>query len=104
MSKEDLILAELEEVIDPEVGVNVVDLGLIYEVKADQEGTASIKMTLTIPECPLADEIVSNVKQAALKAEGIHKVDVELVFEPKWSPAKMNDLAKEQIRARHSMA
>lgn len=103
MKVEDKIWSALEEVLDPEVGVNIVDLGLVYEIKADDAGRAHIEMTLTIPQCPLADEIVKNVKEAAAAVSGVKEVDVALVWEPKWSPARMNDRAREEIRARRSL-
>lgn len=99
----DHIWTALEEVIDPEVGVNIVDLGLVYEVDVDHTGKANIKMTLTIPECPLADHIVAQVKQAGKSVPGVNEVNVQLVWEPKWTPAMMNDKAREEIRARRSV-
>ncbi|WP_159887501.1 metal-sulfur cluster assembly factor [Paenibacillus puerhi] len=103
MKTEDRILAALEEVIDPEVGVNIVDLGLVYGITADEQGHAVIEMTLTIPECPLADQIVADVKQAAAQVPEVKQAEVRLVWEPKWTPAKMNDQAREEIRARHTL-
>ncbi|GAA3406149.1 metal-sulfur cluster assembly factor [Paenibacillus hodogayensis] len=91
MKTEDAIWTALEEVIDPEVEVNIVDLGLVYEVTVNDQGRADIEMTLTIPECPLADDIVRNVREAASAVPGVHEVEVSLVWEPKWTPAKMND-------------
>ncbi|WP_282942848.1 iron-sulfur cluster assembly protein [Paenibacillus sp. RC67] len=103
MNTEDRIMSALEEVIDPEIGVNVVDLGLIYGITVDDKGSAIIRMTLTVPECPLADDIVADVKQAASKVNGIQHVEVQLVWEPRWTPALMNDQAREEIRARQSL-
>lgn len=100
VTTEDAIWSALEEVDDPEVGVNIVDLGLVYEVKVDENGRARIEMTLTIPECPLADDIVKNVKEAVGAISGVKEVDVSLVWEPRWSPARMNDKAREEIRSR----
>lgn len=102
MKTDDAIWTALEEVLDPEVGVNIVDLGLVYEVKVDH-GRASVVMTLTIPECPLADEIVRQVKETTAAVPGVDEVDVSLVWEPKWTPARMNDRAREEIRALRSM-
>ncbi|ALS29248.1 iron-sulfur cluster assembly protein [Paenibacillus cisolokensis] len=102
MNLEDRILTALEEVLDPEVGVNIVDLGLVYEVSADENGKVKIEMTLTIPECPLADEIVEQVKKTVSQLPGVKEVDVRLVWEPRWTPARMNDRAREEIRARMS--
>ncbi|MGO4106592.1 metal-sulfur cluster assembly factor [Paenibacillus sp. YAF4_2] len=95
-------MTSLENVMDPEVGVNIVDLGLVYDIKATDQGKAIIEMTLTIPECPLADHIVDSVKKAVKSVEGVAEAEVKLVFEPKWTPAKMNDEAREQIRARQA--
>lgn len=103
MNTADAIWSALEEVLDPEVGVNIVDLGLVYEVDVDEQGQAKIDMTLTIPQCPLADEIVKSVKEAAAAISGVKDVNVSLVWEPKWSPARMNDRAREEIRARQRM-
>jgi Predicted metal-sulfur cluster biosynthetic enzyme len=102
LNLEDRILTALEEVLDPEVGVNIVDLGLVYEVSADENGKVKIEMTLTIPECPLADEIVEQVKKTVSQLPGVKEVDVRLVWEPRWTPARMNDRAREEIRARMS--
>jgi len=93
-------MTALEEVIDPEIGVNIVDLGLVYGIEEKGNGEIVIEMTLTIPECPLIDQIVANVKTAAGSVEGVKQVEVKLVFEPKWSPARMSDEAREQIRSR----
>jgi len=101
---EDRIFTALEEVIDPELGVNIVDLGLVYGIEDQGNGKVVIEMTLTIPECPLADQIVANVKKAAGSVEGIEKAEVRLVFEPKWTPARMNDEAREQIQSRQMTA
>lgn len=103
MKTEDKILSALEGVLDPEVGVNIVDLGLIYDVSIDENGKAQIEMTLTIPECPLADQIVDHVKRVAAQTPGVKAVEVRLVWEPKWTPARMNDQAREEIRARQTM-
>ncbi len=97
---EERIMTALEEVIDPEIGVNIVDLGLVYGIEAMENGKVVIEMTLTIPECPLVDQIVADVKRAAESVEGVVQVEVKLVFEPKWTPARMNDEAREQIRSR----
>ncbi|CAG7617374.1 metal-sulfur cluster assembly factor [Paenibacillus allorhizosphaerae] len=103
MKAEEKIWSALEEVIDPEIGVNIVDLGLVYEVSVEDNGKVSIEMTLTIPQCPLADEIVDNVKRTVSQIPEVKQVDVRLVWEPKWTPAKMNDQAREEIRARQTL-
>ncbi len=101
---EDRITEALEEVIDPEIGVNIVDLGLVYGIEARDHGEVIVEMTLTIPECPLADQIVASVKTAVEAVEGVERAEVKLVFEPKWTPARMNDEAREQIRSRSMSA
>ncbi|MBW7457467.1 metal-sulfur cluster assembly factor [Paenibacillus sepulcri] len=99
MDKESAIWTALEEVHDPEVGANIVDLGLVYGITLEENGLVRIRMTLTIPECPLADEIVKEVEEAAASVSGVSKVEVLLVWEPKWTPARMNDNAREEIRS-----
>ncbi|MCQ6559775.1 metal-sulfur cluster assembly factor [Paenibacillus mendelii] len=102
MNTEDAIWESLRDVIDPELGVNIVDLGLVYGISIEK-GKADIEMTLTIPECPLADQIVKNVKEVAAQVAGVNEVAVTLVWEPKWTPAKINDQARDEIRARQNI-
>jgi metal-sulfur cluster biosynthetic enzyme len=103
LETEDNIWSALEEVLDPEVGVNIVDLGLVYDVSMDEKGKVKIEMTLTIPECPLAEEIVAEVKKVAGQSAGVKQVEVQLVWEPKWTPARMNDKAIDEIRSRQTL-
>lgn len=93
----------LEDVIDPEVGVNIVDLGLVYDIAVDEHEEATITMTLTIPECPLQDTIVSEVEAKAKSVPGVRDAHVNLVWEPAWKPSMMNDRAIEEIRRRRSL-
>ncbi len=94
MLTEEYIRYILEDVIDPEMGVNIVDLGLIYDVKiADRE--VLIEMTLTSPGCPAGPEIISNVKLSILKLKEIDKVDVQLVWMPMWNSEMMTDEARD---------
>ena len=102
LKTEDAVWTALEEVIDPELGANIVDLGLVYDLSVGEKGETKIEMTLTIPECPLADEIVKRVNDAASAVPGVSGVEVSLVWEPKWTPAMMNDRAREEIRARQT--
>lgn len=101
MKLNEAIWDALEDVIDPELGTNIVDLGLVYDISVDEAGKVDIRMTLTVQECPMADEIVRRTEAAATAVAGVHGVDVELVWEPKWTPARMNDRAREEIRAHH---
>jgi metal-sulfur cluster biosynthetic enzyme len=87
------IINGLYDVIDPELGINIVDLGLIYE--ATCEGNkAYVKMTLTTPGCPLHDSIVNGVKERLLQLEEVNDVQVDLVFDPAWNPSLMSEKAK----------
>ncbi|WP_099157201.1 metal-sulfur cluster assembly factor [Virgibacillus ndiopensis] len=89
--------ASLFEVIDPELGVNVMDLGLIYGVDVDDNNNVNITMTLTTPGCPMHDTISNGVNYRVSQIEGIGEIDVKVVWEPAWSPAKMTDRAKEML-------
>ncbi|MBK0347383.1 metal-sulfur cluster assembly factor [Aerococcaceae bacterium zg-ZJ1578] len=88
------IVAALETVIDPELGIDLVNLGLIYHVTIDDEGVCLVEMTLTTMGCPLADIIVADVKQALMKLDFIKDVNVEFVWYPAWGPERMSRYAK----------
>ncbi|MBS4461850.1 metal-sulfur cluster assembly factor [Aerococcaceae bacterium zg-B36] len=88
------IVAALETVIDPELGIDLVNLGLIYHVTIDDEGVCLVEMTLTTMGCPLADIIVADVKQALMKLDFIQDVNVEFVWYPAWGPERMSRYAK----------
>ena len=98
---EDAVLEALKNVIDPELFVNIVDLGLIYEVSLeDGEGEHSnvqIDMTLTSPMCPAGPQLVANSKQAVGKLEEVGEVEVKVVMDPPWTPDKMTDDARDQL-------
>ena len=92
------ILEALKVVRDPEIPVNVVDLGLIYNVDIDDAGEVAIEMTLTSMGCPVQDMIQADAELAAMKVEGVKKVTVEFVWSPPWSPQKMSEDGKKQMR------
>lgn len=92
------ILEALKVVRDPEIPVNVVDLGLIYNVEIDDDGTVDIDMTLTSMGCPVQDMIQADAELAAMKVEGVRRVNVEFVWSPPWSTDKMSDDGKKQMR------
>ena len=92
MLERDIILA-LRQVYDPEIPVNIYDLGLIYEIKVDEEHRVYIQMTLTAPNCPMADYVVEQVKDAVKDVPGVLDVEVELVFEPVWDKGRMSEEA-----------
>ncbi|MDA3819217.1 MAG: iron-sulfur cluster assembly protein [Candidatus Delongbacteria bacterium] len=91
------IVKELRKVFDPEIPVNIYDLGLVYKVDVDENGKAYIQMTLTAPNCPVADSVVMMTETAVKRAEGVKDVNVELVFEPQWDKSMMNDEAKLEL-------
>jgi cysteine desulfuration protein SufE len=94
--EDDIILA-LRQVYDPEIPVNVYDLGLIYDIQADADGVVFIKMTLTAPNCPIADEVVAQVQEAVSDVPGVKEVQVDLVFEPEWTTDRMSEEAKLEL-------
>ncbi len=88
----DIIIA-LRQVYDPEIPVNVYDLGLIYELKVDEEHNVEIVMTLTAPNCPMADYVVEMVKTAVEDVPGVVSAKINLVFEPVWDKSRMSEEA-----------
>ena len=95
VSKEDVMKA-LEGCLDPEIGVSVVDMGLIYEVVV-KEDKVHIKMTLTNPGCPMAGMISQDVEETVKKIKGVKKADVELVWDPPWTPERLSEKAKKML-------
>lgn len=93
----DLIIEKLCTVYDPEVPVNIWDLGLIYDIRFVKSDEVIIQMTLTAPGCPIADEIVQQVHDVVVEVEGINSATVDLVFEPMWTPDKMSDVARLEL-------
>ncbi|MCM3114576.1 metal-sulfur cluster assembly factor [Neobacillus sp. MER 74] len=89
MNIKEKILSALKSVYDPELNINVVDLGLIYNIEITESNDVTITMTLTTPGCPLHDSITSGVRYSVEGIEETKKVDVNLVWEPAWSPDKM---------------
>jgi metal-sulfur cluster biosynthetic enzyme len=90
----DSIMGALELVIDPEIGIDIVNLGLVYDVEMDEEGTAKVTMTLTSMGCPLAGTIVDQVKRALADIPEVKDTDVNIVFNPPWSKEMMSRYAK----------
>jgi len=94
--QDDIVLA-LSQVYDPEIPVNVYDLGLIYKINIDDNDNVVIDMTLTAPNCPIADDVVENVRESVADVPGVANVVVQLVFEPAWSIEMMSDAAKVEL-------
>ncbi len=87
----DRIIAALRTVLDPEIPVNIYDLGLIYRIEPKQRGLVEIDMTLTAPGCPVAGEILKWVETAVSGVEGVDTVNVSLVFDPPWDKSRMSE-------------
>ena len=97
MSTVEMVRESLREnVIDPEIGINVVDLGLVYDIAID-DGTAEVTMTLTTPACPLGPYIDSEVRTAVSDVPGVTDAKVNLVWTPPWDPSKMSEEAKLEL-------
>jgi FeS assembly SUF system protein len=88
------IIEALKTVYDPEIPVNIYDLGLIYEIQIAGEGDVVVKMTLTAPNCPVAEVMPNQVKQKVLGVPGVTSAEIDLVFDPPWDREKMSDAAK----------
>jgi metal-sulfur cluster biosynthetic enzyme len=86
----DLVRKALKGVKDPELGLNIVDIGLIYDVTVSEAGDVHITMSLTSPGCPSGPEIIGDVTQVVENLEGVNSVEVELVWEPYWTPDRMD--------------
>lgn len=90
MVSAELVRKALKGVKDPELGLNVVDIGLIYEVTVSEAGDVHIRMSLTSPGCPSGPEIMGDVKSVVSDLDGVNSVEVELVWEPYWTPDRMD--------------
>ena len=96
MELKEKIIDEIKKIYDPELPVNIYDLGLIYDVQVNEK-KVKIKMTLTTPNCPVAESLPKEVKEGAMQVEGIEDVDLELVWDPPWSKDMMSDAAKLEL-------
>jgi FeS assembly SUF system protein len=96
MDLREQVITEIRKIFDPEIPVNIYELGLIYDVKV-KENVVKIIMTLTSPNCPVAESLPQDVKDSAMQVEGIEKVDLDLVFEPPWDKDMMSEAAKLEL-------
>ncbi len=94
------MMGALENVIDPELGVDIVNLGLVYDVELDEEGTSKVTMTLTSLGCPMGPQIVANVKQELMELPEVKDVDVNVIWNPPWSKDMMSRYAKMALGVR----
>ena len=90
------IIDEIRKIYDPELPVNIYELGLIYDIIVSGR-KAEIKMTLTTPNCPVAESLPKEVKDSVMQVEGINEVDLDLVFEPPWNKSMMSEAAKLEL-------
>lgn len=97
LSVEEKIVRLLKTVYDPEIPVNVYDLGLIYKVDVDDDNNVKVDMTLTAPNCPAADFIVEDIRMKIESIDEVKSVDVQLVFEPEWDKDMMSEEAKLEL-------
>ena len=97
MELKEKIIEEIKKIYDPEIPVNIYDLGLIYDIKVEDKNTAKVKMTLTSPNCPVAESLPKEVKDGIMQVEGIDKVDLDLVWEPPWDKDRMSEAAKLEL-------
>ena len=97
MTKKEKIIEEIKKIYDPELPVNIYELGLIYDIKVKDEKFVIIKMTLTTPNCPVAESLPKEVKEGVMQVEGIEDVDLELVWDPPWNKDMMSEAAKLEL-------
>jgi FeS assembly SUF system protein len=93
----DGVIAALKDIFDPEIPVNIYDLGLIYGVEVDPEGAVVVTMTLTTPHCPVAESMPGEVELRVGAVPGVRDCEVNLVWDPPWDPAKMSDEARLEL-------
>lgn len=94
LDTESRIVSVLRSIFDPEIPVNIYDLGLIYEINVDDDRIAHIVMTLTAPNCPMADELIEEVKYKVSGTRGVKECDLKLTFDPPWDKSMLSDEAK----------
>ena len=91
------VIEEIKKIYDPEIPVNIYELGLVYKIEVDEKNKVNIDMTLTSPNCPVAESLPKDVKTNIMKVEGVSDVNLKLVWEPPWSKDKMSEAAKLEL-------
>ena len=91
------VIEEIKKIYDPEIPVNIYELGLIYKIEVDDKNKVNVDMTLTSPNCPVAESLPNEVKNNIMKVEGVSDVDLKLVWEPPWDKDKMSEAAKLEL-------
>ena len=91
------VIEEIKKIFDPEIPVNIYELGLIYKIEVDEKNKVTVDMTLTSPNCPVAESLPNEVKENIMKVEGVTDVNLNLVWEPPWDKDKMSEAAKLEL-------
>ena len=91
------VIEEVKKIYDPEIPVNIYDLGLIYKIEVDEKNKVNIDMTLTSPNCPVAESLPKDVKENIMKIDGVSDVSLNLVWDPPWNQDKMSEAAKLEL-------
>tara|TARA_B100000214_G_C23753800_1_gene529027 strand:+ start:66 stop:365 length:300 start_codon:yes stop_codon:yes gene_type:complete len=97
MELKEKVITEIKKIYDPEIPVNIYELGLIYDIKVNENNEVHIKMTLTTPNCPVAESLPQEVKNSVMQAEGVKKVNLDLVWDPPWNKSMMSEAAKLEL-------
>ena len=97
MSLKDKVIAEIKKIYDPEIPVNIYELGLIYDIKIDEKNNVKVNMTLTTPNCPVAESLPKEVKDSIMELKEVNKVDLDLVWDPPWDKSMMSEAAKLEL-------
>ena len=97
MELKDQIITEIKKIYDPEIPVNIYELGLIYDIKIDEKNNVKVNMTLTTPNCPVAESLPKEVKDSIMEIKEVNKVDLDLVWEPPWDKSMMSEAAKLEL-------
>ena len=97
MNLKDKIISEIKKIYDPEIPVNIYELGLIYDIIVQKDNSVKIKMTLTTPNCPVAESLPKEVKDSVMEITDVKKVDLDLVWDPPWDKSMMSESAKLEL-------
>ena len=97
MNMKDKVIAEIKKIYDPEIPVNIYELGLIYDINVDDKNNVKINMTLTTPNCPVAESLPKEVQDSVKTIKGIYDVNLKLVWEPPWNQTMMSEAAKLEL-------
>ena len=97
MNLKEKVIKEIKKIYDPEIPVNIYELGLIYDIKIDEKNNVKVNMTLTTPNCPVAESLPKEVKDSIMEIKEVNKVDLDLVWDPPWDKSMMSEAAKLEL-------